>query len=260
MASRKPTPELKAFGAELRRLREEAGITRAELAKRASVTSSYIGQVETGATRCRKDFAERLDQALQTGSALTDAWDDLLRSRGYPRFFRDFPKAESSAALLRAYEGTFVYGLFQIEGYARILLATDADFEGRMRRQAILEGKNPPTISVVLAESVLLRAVGDNALMREQLEHLVEMSLRENITLQIAPTAYYPGISGSFNLATQATGDQLLFLDTTTGGLTSNDPADVLHVVKAFTMLQAQVLSADDSRQHIRKVVSERWT
>jgi transcriptional regulator with XRE-family HTH domain len=64
MASRKPTTQTIAFGAELARRRETAGLTRLELAKRVSVSRSYVGQVETGATRCREDFAQRLDEAL----------------------------------------------------------------------------------------------------------------------------------------------------------------------------------------------------
>ncbi|MFC6933761.1 multiprotein-bridging factor 1 family protein [Actinomadura yumaensis] len=80
----KADPQTITFGAEVARLREEAGLSRIELAKRANVSRSYIGQVETGTTRCRDDFAIRLDQALGTGTQLIDAWTDLLRSAAYP--------------------------------------------------------------------------------------------------------------------------------------------------------------------------------
>ncbi|MFC6878530.1 MULTISPECIES: helix-turn-helix domain-containing protein [Actinomadura] len=260
MAPRKPTAQTIAFGAEVTRLRIEAGLTRLELAKRACVTRGYIAQVENGITRCRKDFAERLDKVFSSGTALADLWDDILRSAAYPKFFRDYPAAEATAVLLRAYHETFVFGLFQTKAYARTLLLDDNDFEGRMRRQAVLKSENPPTIGLVLGEAALYRQVGSPQLMREQLDYLVEVSQWENVTLQIAPTAHYRGVSGSFDLATQEDGAELLYLETSVGGHTSSDRADILHIVKAFTLLQARALSADDSRELIRKVALERWT
>lgn len=259
MSARKASPALKAFG---------RGDTTARTGRRHT---RGTGPPDDGqpvvhlpgrrrSQRCRLDFAKRLDTALGTGTLLADAWEDLLRTAKYPKWFADYPTAEGSAALLRTHQETFVYGLLQIEGYARTLLPSDSDYEGRMQRQAVLKAERPPTISVVLGESVLLREVGGPGVMHEQLEFLVEASTRENVTLQVAPTAYYRGISGSFDLATQETGEELLYLETTPGGLTSAEPADILHVVKAFTMLQGQALSAEDSREFIRKVAAERWT
>lgn len=260
MAARKPTRQTIAFGQEVTRLRNELGLSRLDLAKRAAVSRSYVAQVENGTTRCRRDFAVRLDEALGTGTTLADAWEDILKSSVHPKFFTDYSVAESSAALLRAYHETFIYGLLQIEEYARTLLTTDTAYEGRIRRQQILKAETAPTICVVIGESVLLREVGGPAVMRQQLEHLIEASLWENVTLQIAPTAYYRGISGSFDLATQASGEELLYQETSTGGVTSSERDDILHIVKAFSMLQGQALSTDASREFIRKVISERWT
>ncbi|WP_083598333.1 helix-turn-helix domain-containing protein [Actinomadura madurae] len=101
VAARKPTSKTVSFGAEVTRLREEAGLNRTELAARAAVTQSYISQVESGRTKCRRDFAERLDKALDSGTALVDEWDEVLRSSSYPKFFADFPRAEASADSLR---------------------------------------------------------------------------------------------------------------------------------------------------------------
>ncbi|TDD72154.1 XRE family transcriptional regulator [Actinomadura darangshiensis] len=260
MAARKPTRQTISFGQEVTRLRHEADLTRLELADRAAVSRSYIAQVENGTTRCRRDFAIRLDEALGIDPTLTDAWDGILKSSAHPKFFTDYSVAESTAALLRAYHETFVYGMFQTERYARTLLPTDGAYEGRMRRQQILKGENAPTICVVIGEAVLLREVGGPDVMREQLAYLLEVSEWENVTLQIAPTAYYRGISGSFDLATQATGEELLHQETSTGGVTSGERDDILHIVKAFSTLQAKALSADASREFIRKVISERWT
>ncbi|QKW34222.1 helix-turn-helix domain-containing protein [Actinomadura sp. NAK00032] len=260
MAARKPTRQTISFGQEVTRLRQEAGLSRLELAKRAAVSRSYIAQVENGTTRCRQEFAVRLDEALGTGTTLRDAWDDILKSSAHPKFFTDYSEAESTAALLRAYHETFVYGLLQTQRYARVLLPADSTYEGRMRRQQALRSEPAPTICVVIGEAVLLREVGGPDIMREQLEFLLEVSQWENVSLQIAPTAYYRGISGSFDLATQPTGEELLYQETSTGGVTSSDRDDILHIVTAFSTLQAKALSSDASREFIRKVIEERWT
>nr|WP_141578086.1 helix-turn-helix transcriptional regulator [Actinomadura sp. WMMA1423] len=187
MANRKPSPALKAFGAEVRRLREDVGITRTELANRISVTPSYVSQVESGNTRCRKDFAQRLDQALGTGDQLTTAWTKHLRAASYPKFFADYSEAEATADLLRAYEATFVPGLFQTKEYAQALLPSEAAVERRLLRQQILSRDTPPRLIVVMDESVLMRDVGGPEVMRGQCEHLLRVSQQDSITLQIAP-------------------------------------------------------------------------
>ncbi len=258
MAKRKPSPALEAFGAEVRRLREEAGITRTELAQRVAVTPSYISQVESGNTRCRKDFAQRLDQTLGMGEQLTTAWTKHLRAASYPKFFADYTEAEATAELLRAYEATFVTGL-RTEEYARILLPNETTLDGRLRRQQILSREAPPKLIVVMEESVLMREVGGPEVMRDQCEHLLRMSERENITIQIAPIAYYPGVSGSFNIATQSTHEELAYLETSPGGVTSDESRDILHVVGAFAELQARAMSVAESRDFIRKAM-DRWT
>jgi transcriptional regulator with XRE-family HTH domain len=260
MAARKPTRQTIAFGQEVIRLRQERGLSRLELAERATVSRSYIAQVENGTTRCRRDFALRLDDVLGGGTSLTDTWEDILKSSAHPRFFTDFPNAEASAVFLRAFENTLVYGLLQNEAYVRALLADDASVAARLRRQSILEGDHPPTLCVVLDESVLHRLVGTPEVMRSQCEHLSVVSELEHVKLQIAPIAYYPGVHAPFTLATQENGDELVHLSTLNGGHTSSDSADTLYASKAFATLQAHALSVADSRSLIRKVLKERWS
>ncbi|MFI0443920.1 helix-turn-helix domain-containing protein [Actinomadura sp. 6N118] len=261
MAARQPTPQTTAFGSEVTRLREELGISRSELASRIPISTSYVSQVERGVTRCRRDMAESLDGALGTTPALAEAWDKVLKQAAYPNFFRDYPAAEASASLLRAWEETFVFGLFQSEAYMRAQGLAEDVFEGRMRRQsAILQREQPPTIAVVLSEVVFLRQVGSPEVMKAQCAQLLDVSDLDHVILQVAPVAYYRRVSGSFNLATQQDGRDLLYLETTVGGVTSSDPADILYVQKVFPSLTARALDPEASRAHIRKVISERWT
>ncbi|WP_329094591.1 helix-turn-helix domain-containing protein [Actinomadura citrea] len=259
MAARKPTRQTIAFGQEVIRLRQEKGLSRLELAERATVSRSYIAQVENGTTRCRRDFTLRLDNALGTETTLTDTWDDILKSSAHPKFFTDYSEAEATAELLRMYAETFIVGLFQTNEYAQVLLPSPHVLESRMKRQQILERETPPRIIAVLAEVVLSRQVGAPEVMFRQHERLLEISEWEHVTLQIAPTAYYRGVSGTFSLATQPTGEELLYQELSTGGFTSQEAGDILHCVGAFAEMQARCLSVSDSRDFIRKAM-DRWT
>jgi hypothetical protein len=61
-------------------------------------------------------------------------------------------------------------------------------------------GQQP--LEVVVDEHALDRAVGGNACLRRQLEHLLDMSRRDNVTVQVVPNAVavHDGLVGPLNL------------------------------------------------------------
>lgn len=256
-------PELVGFGTVVKRCRETAGIKQGQLADLVNVARSYISHVECGRTKCRRDFAERVDNVLNAGGDITQAWDDLLeqiKQVRYPTHFVAFPKAEASADQLRVYEHYLVYGLFQTQAYARVLLVNDDAVATRLKRQALLSRTPHPMISVVMEESILYRQVGSREVMREQLEYLIELSLREGIFLQIVKTAYHRGVRASFHIATQSDRSEIAYVVKATGGEVTRDPSELAKMSKVMHTLSAQALNTEDSRAFIRKVIEERWT
>ncbi|NKZ03544.1 helix-turn-helix domain-containing protein [Actinomadura latina] len=256
-------PELVGFGTVVKRCREAAGLKQGQLADLVNVARSYISHVECGRTKCRRDFAERVDNVLDAGGEIVQGWDDLLeqiKQVRYPTHFVAFPKAEASADQLRVYEHYLVYGLFQTQAYARVLLVNEDAVATRMKRQALLSRTPRPMISVVMEESVLHREVGSKEVMREQLEHLIELSLREGIFLQIARTRYYRGVRASFTIATQGDRSEIAYIVKATGGETTRDPSELAKISEVMHTLNAQSLNTEDSRALIRKVIEERWT
>ncbi|SNS86258.1 Helix-turn-helix domain-containing protein [Actinomadura meyerae] len=256
-------PELAGFGAVVKRAREAAGLKQGQLADLVSVARSYISHVECGRTKCRRDFAERVDDVLNAGGKIVQAWDDLLeqiKQVRYPSHFVAFPKAEASADQLRAYETHLVYGLFQTEAYARVVLVDDDAVATRMKRQELLSRKPCPMISVVLEESVLCRQIGSKEVMREQLEHLIELSRREGIFIQIAKTAHYRDARASFNIATLPDRSEVAYVVKATGGEITRDPRELARLSTVMHTLNAKALNTEDSRTYIRKVIEERWT
>jgi transcriptional regulator with XRE-family HTH domain len=257
-------PELLGFGEEVKRLREDADLMQGELADRVNVARSYISHVECGRTRCRKDFAERLDSALNAGGAIVEAWDDLLekiKQVKYPTHFVSFPKVEAKADQLRVYESYLVYGLFQTEAYARVVLLDDDAVATRMRRQALLSRKPHPMISVVMEEGILYREVGSKEVMREQLESLLEISQRARIFLQVAKTANYCyGVRGAFTIATLPDRSETAYILKANGGETTRDPEELARVSEVMHTLNTKSLNTEDSRKLIERVIEERWT
>lgn len=256
-------PELLGFGSEVKRFREAAGLNQEELAKRVNVARSYISHVECGRTKCRRDFAGRLDEVLNADNAIVEAWDVLLEKIKvvrYPAHFVSFPKIEATADQLRVYENYLVYGLFQTEAYARALLVDDDAVATRMRRQELLRRQPPPMISVVMEESILYRQVGSKEAMREQLEALIQVSQRDDVFLQIAKTAYYRGVRSSFHLATQPDRNEVAYVVKANGGETTRDPVELAKISKVMHTLNAQALNTEDSRAFIGRVIEERWT
>jgi transcriptional regulator with XRE-family HTH domain len=69
---------VRLFAARLRELRHSRGLTQAELARQANVTTSYIGRLESGGAAPGIDLVDRLANGLGT------TVQDLLPTRASP--------------------------------------------------------------------------------------------------------------------------------------------------------------------------------
>ena len=139
-----------------------------------------------------------------------DSLLDLVRQANQPGWWRDFDDVmpgwvesyiglEEAASTLRTYETHFVPGLLQTPDYARAVLASgmpplqghdlDRGVELRLRRQRVLSRSNPLRIWAVVEEAALLRHVGSEDVHRRQLEHLLEVTARPHISVQLLPVA-----------------------------------------------------------------------
>ncbi len=220
-----PLVRRRHLAAELRRLREEHGLTGEEVAESLGWSSSKLSRIETARIGVKPaDLAKLLDHyevsgdfrqellglAAKTGSrgwwdAYTDAW---------PEHFASYLVLESQAESLLAWSPELVPGLLQTPEYARAAIdahmaATAAippseierRVQTRVRRQQILMGANPISLTCVLDESVLLRRVMDAQVMRGQLARLVEMAGLPNVILRVLPLdGEHPIGTGAFML------------------------------------------------------------
>lgn len=149
-----------------------------------------------------------------------------------------------------------VYSLLQTETYALALLEGDA--AARLKRQQILSRLEPPTLHVVLDETVLWREVGGAKVMYDQLMHLVDISSR-NIKIQILPNNANIVIQGPLVMATLEDGSAAAYLETSVRGLMTISPDDLARATEVWESVLAAALPIEMSKELIKRTAEERW-
>jgi transcriptional regulator with XRE-family HTH domain len=204
-----PTARRMILGSQLRRLREEAGVTRQQAGYNIRGSESKISRLELG----RVGFKERDVTDLLTMYGVDDSTErqtflDMVKQSNepgwwrrfgdtMPNWFTDLVGLEEAAARIQIWEPLYVSGLLQIEGYARAIFShgrpemaderVDQLVALRMRRQKMFSRPDAPRVWMVLDESVLHRPIGGMKVLKQQIEYLLEMSALPHVSVQILP-------------------------------------------------------------------------
>jgi hypothetical protein len=204
-----PTVLRMLLGAHLRRLREAQGVSREDAGWEIRSSESKISRMELG----RVSFKERDVEDLLTLYGVDDGEErarllNLAREANNPgwwhRFgdvlpgwFQSYLGLEAAASLIRTYEVQFVPGLLQTRDYARAVVqlghrrSPAEEIERRvglrMARQQLLTRTDPPQVWAVVDEAALRRPIGGPAIIRGQIEALIEATKLPNVRLQVIP-------------------------------------------------------------------------
>jgi len=216
-----PTYRQRRFGAEVRAIRERAGLSTGEAADVMGMRQSHISNVEAGRTslsprRLRalaaasgSENTTYVDALVELGQSSGKGWWTERRGQLRPSLL-DLAELEDCAESVVCYEPMFIPGLFQTLAYATAgyrggyaltppeQQAREVDF--RMRRQGVLTGERPPRVHAVIHEAALHVSWGDSAIMRDQLLRLIEVTRLPNVTLQVLPFDGPVGFGTSFTL------------------------------------------------------------
>ena len=268
----------------LKKWRLEAKLPQKDAAKRLDRTVQHISNLEAGQLPTAADLelllglygkADRIPFMRELLSAARKAknWWTAL-SGVTPKWFDLFLGLESGAAELRSFDTVVVPGLLQIREYARAVLRGNTDLseeqveqgvELRLGRQQILDRENEPVnLWTVLDESVLYRQRGDAKTMRDQLKHLLEMSKRPRVDIQILP--FDAGASpaqdgGTFTVMTfppeMENDPGLVYLELLTGGQYFEKPDEIAEYRRALTRLHAMAADQKVSRGIIERAIKE---
>ncbi len=266
------------LGSQLRRLRESRGITREAAGYSIRASESKISRMELG----RVSFKTRDVEDLLTLYGITDdteraalvglaretnvagwwhSYSDVL-----PSWFPTYVGLEGAASLIRSYEVQFVPGLLQTEAYAHAVVARGmrgasiADIDRRvalrLERQKYLVAENPPDVHIVLDEAGLRRPYGDREVMRGQLQHLIDVSERPNVRLQVMPFSFggHAAESGAFSILSFPESDlsDVVYLEQLTSALYLDKREDVAQYEQVLRELQDDSPSPAESRDLLR--------
>lgn len=190
-------------------MREAAGVTAQEAAALLGVDRTRIPNMEAGRFGMSANRVRAL--AVNYGCSdhdLIDALVNMTQERRthwwesyrelLPPAFTDVPELEHHAVAMRMFVMVHIPGLLQTAEHARALFES-ADFSfppdevelrahHRMRRQEILTlRKNPPQYTAIIHEAALRMRFGGPRVARNQLNHLLAMSQRDNIAIHVIP-------------------------------------------------------------------------
>lgn len=221
---RGPTAVRMVLGAQLRRRREAAGITREAAGKAINASYAKLRRLELGSVGCKEpdvvalltlyrvdDPQDREALLALTRHANAPSWwhryGDVLPSR-YDRYLG----LEQAASLIRSYDAQTVPGLLQTEDYARAVAGLGdpggpaEEIERRVKlrrtRQELLTRPEAPQVWAVVGQAAFQRPLGGLRVMHAQVQYLLEVIDLPNVTLQIAPAGSggHAVTSGSFTI------------------------------------------------------------
>jgi len=265
-------------GTELRRAREQLGLSGIQVAKDLGWSQSKVSRIEAGRlSTSLNDLsallgyyglseevrAELLSVAV-AGDGLPGAW--IVRAGGPPRRQREVAAIEARVRSIRHYAPLIVPGLLQTKDYAHeVVRATGfADVEAivsrRMERQKSLGLPDAPLYDLVLDERALSRTPGDIATRDAQLRRLLESMALPAVTLRLLRTGtgarrigIVPFILYEF---LDPNTPAVVQLESHTADTYLSGQDDISVYTQLFDDLASEALSPIDSGDHLRSMIS----
>lgn len=268
-----PTVHQRRLRIELRKAREAAGLTQEEVAKSLEWSLSKVIRIEAGAVRAAITDVrallqlysipdERISELVEVARAAREsAWWNGYR-RVLSQQYIDLMGYEAAAARVREFEPIVLPGLLQTEAYARAYIDGNIRAERRhlvgdlvairMRRQELLEEKRPPAFSFIFDESAVRRPVGGDVVMREQIQHLLDVTRLPNVTIEVLPfsAGAQRVLTESFKIIEfpEAEDDDVLYLEGARGSLISRDlREELVEYRETFELLRGLSLGPEGS-------------
>ncbi|MFE7214478.1 helix-turn-helix domain-containing protein [Streptomyces sp. NPDC057611] len=285
-----PAPTLLKMlvGVQLAGFREDAGLSQEQSARELGFSAAKLSRIESG--KGRRPPAEGDVRALLKLYG-TDEYESsvllrLLRRAGEPGWWQRYDKRlmpewfdrlvglQEAAAAIRTFEIQYVPGLLQTAAYTRAVVErglptasageVQRRIELRMRRAELLLRQDAPQVWAVLDESVLLRVLGSREVMREQLDHLVTMAQRPNVTVQIVPldvtNASAPAIPITYLRFGGLDLPDVVYLEHIRSANFLEDRDETEEYRIALDRLADEALTPQESLALLRKTANDRYT
>lgn len=274
-----PTVRGRRLGMELRKIRQNSGLTIEVVAERMACSISKISRIETGHTGVTARDVRRMLTIYGIDGVRAEELAQIAREarqKGWWHLYGEvltgaYVGLEQTARSIRAYEAQVISGLLQTERYARALIKAarhdidsaelDRRVHVRMARQSLLTQDSPLQLWVVLDEAVFRRPVGTRDVMAEQSDHLLTVSELPNVTLQVLPfdAGAHAGMDGSFLILgyEESASLDVVFAQNAAGGLFLEKQDELHRYGFIFDHLRAKALGPDESLAFIAAEAKE---
>ncbi|MFI5758979.1 Scr1 family TA system antitoxin-like transcriptional regulator [Streptomyces sp. NPDC051569] len=276
-----PTARQRRLGAELRKIRERAGLTHAEAAQLLSTDRTTISNTESGRFGVSSGRVRAWAETYNChDGAYVDALADMADERinGWWEDYRgelsslalDLAELEHHAVAIRAVQIMHMPGLLQNEEYVRAVFAEAVpppsparqrrQLSHRLKRRDVLDRPNPPSCTFLIHEAALRMTYGGSKVARGQLDYLLKESERDNVTVRVIPFA-----AGGFPNAQSSTHyvygpvPQLdtVQTDTATGSRFQDAETRLANWRAMLDRIEELSLDPESSRDFIRKIAQQ---
>lgn len=204
-----PTVRQQRLGAELRKLREAAGVSTQEAAALLGVSRTRIPNIESGRFGISPDRVRTLacnyncpdTDLIEALAAIAQervgGWWEAFRGR-LPTAFLDVAELEYHAVQMTVFVMVHIPGLLQTGDHSRAVFGrslvtlppreVELRAAQRMQRQAaLLENPNAPQYTAIIHEAALRMQFGGTEVARAQLNHILMASELPHITVRALP-------------------------------------------------------------------------
>lgn len=278
-----PVVRRRQLATQLRRLRLQANLTLEEAAKAIEASAATLSRIENGTrlpgARDVRDLLARY--GIDDRAVVSELIDFVAGAResgwweAYSEVEDDYAiyiGLEAAAAEIQEYQSILVPALLQTERYARSYFRDainptrskpfsshdiEKRIEVRLRRQKLLDGDAQLEYSLILDAGALARTVGGSDVMREQIDHLCELSERDHIDIRLVPLGHgaHAGQLGAFTILTMPKEvPDVVYVDTLAGELFLESTDDVARHRRAFGAAGAKALPKEESRLLMRQL------
>ena len=282
MTAHSPTMRRRRLAAELRRLREAAGLTQEEVAGRLEWDPSKLSRIENRQVGIiARDLRKLLDLYGVADEPLREGYFAMAREGKQRAWWQSFGDVipseygtliglETEAVTISSYGQELIPGLLQTADYARSVIRAfrpddTADqiarrVEVRMARQEVFTRDDPPRLWAVIGEAVVRRAVGGQAVMAAQLRALASERDRPVVTVQVLPfsAGEHPAMAGSFVILDFPDPEpSAVYLENASSALYLERLTDVQRYAGMFRFVQAAALGPKESRDMLIAAAQE---
>ncbi|WKU45725.1 helix-turn-helix transcriptional regulator [Streptomyces sp. VNUA116] len=256
------------FGKQFMMWRQEAEMSREEVAEAVGYSAEMVRSVEQGRRACPPRMAEIADELFGARGKLKAGLSYLTREK-FPERSKEFFEFEGEALTLWGYQPLLIPGLLQTEAYARTLIAgnqpplddetIDKRLAARLERQQLLTRQPPVQCNFVLYEAALRCPMGGPRAYKEQLVHLLEVGKLRNVSIQVLPfeKGFPDALSGSLVFLETRRHQRFVLAEGQSISHFTGDPEQVAIAMQRHGMVRMEALGIEESTLFIERIVRE---